>query len=168
MGLMQIPRRVDYGLRAAIYLSTQDPERNCSLAEIAEHQDVPRKFLEKIIQDLIHGGLVKSKRGPDGGYTLARAPDAISFQDIIESLEGPIAVNLCMDQQLSCNHLPRCAMVGVWHEIQRRVMDVFAHTTLADLQRSPWQPLASASSLSSAAMNKEPSLNVQRHAGQSQ
>ncbi len=148
---MQIPRRVDYGLRAAIYLSTQDPDRSCSIAEISKHQGVPRKFLEKIIQDLIHSGLVKSKRGPDGGYTLARSPREISFQDVIEALEGPIAVNVCMDQHLSCDHLPRCTMLGVWNEVQRKVVDVFAHTTLADLQRTPCQALLSSSSPSSAA-----------------
>lgn len=151
MGVMQIPRRVDYGLRAAIYLSTQDPDRSCSVAEIAGRQGVPRKFLEKIIQDLIHSGLIKSKRGPDGGYTLARAPGEISFQDIIEALEGPIAVNVCMDEHLSCDYLPRCTMLGVWSEIQRKVVDVFARTTLADLQRTPCQALTASSSLSSAA-----------------
>lgn len=151
MGVMQIPRRVDYGLRAAIYLSTQDPERSCSIAEIAKHQGVPRKFLEKILQDLIPSGLVKSKRGPDGGYSLARLPSEISFQDVIEALEGPITVNVCMDQHLSCDHLPRCTMVGVWNEVQRKVVDVFAHTTLADLQRTPCQALLGSSSLSSAA-----------------
>lgn len=151
MGVMQIPRRVDYGLRAAIYLSTQDPDRSCSLGEISRQQSVPRKFLEKIIRDLIHGGLVKSKRGPDGGYTLARSPSEISFQDIIEVLEGPIAVNVCMDQHLRCDHLPRCTMLGVWNEVQRRVVDIFARTTLADLQRAPCQTLLNSSSLSSAA-----------------
>jgi Rrf2 family protein len=151
MGVMQIPRRVDYGLRAAIYLSTQDPERSCSLTEIARQQGIPRKFLEKIIQNLIHSGLVKSKRGPDGGYTLARSPGEISFQHIIEALEGPIAVNVCMDQHLSCDHFPRCTMLGVWSDIQRKVVDVFSHTTLADLQRTPCQLLVASSSLSSAA-----------------
>jgi len=151
MGVMQVPRRVDYGLRAAIYLSQQDPERSCTLAEIARHQGVPRKFLEKIIQALIRGGLVKSKRGADGGYALARSPAEISFQDIIEALEGPIAVNVCMDEHLSCAHLPRCTMLGVWDEIQRKVVEVFARTTLADLQRAPCQALTGSSSLSSAA-----------------
>ena len=151
MGVMQIPRRVDYGLRAAIYLSTQDPDRSCSLAEIAERQGVPRKFLEKIIQNLIHSGLVKSKRGPDGGYTLAKSPSEISFQNIIEALEGPIAVNVCMDEHLNCDYLPRCTMFGVWSEIQQKVVDIFARTTLADLQRTPCQALTASSSLSSAA-----------------
>ncbi|MBI2985272.1 MAG: Rrf2 family transcriptional regulator [Deltaproteobacteria bacterium] len=151
MGVMQIPRRVDYGLRAAIYLSAQDPDRSCSLAEIARHQGIPRKFLEKIIQHLIHSGLVKSKRGPDGGYTLTRAPDEISFQDVIEAIEGPIAINVCMDQHLSCGHFSQCAMSGVWSEIQYKIVEVFTRTTLADLRRFPRPALAASSSLSSAA-----------------
>ena len=148
MAVMQIPRRVDYGLRAAIYLAGQDPEKNCFLGEIAAQQGIPRKFLEKILQSLTRSGLVRSKRGPDGGYALARPPGEVSFRDIIEALEGPIAVNLCLDQQMTCSHLPRCAMVGVWNEIQRRVMDVFANTTLADLKG---RPVINSSSLSSAA-----------------
>ena len=148
---MQIPRRVDYGLRAIIYLSTQDPEKCCSIAEIARQQNVPRKFLEKIIQDLMRRGLIKSKRGSCGGYTLARLPDEISFYDVIEALEGPIAVNACMDAELSCDQLPRCAMVGVWSEIQQKVTEVFTRTTLANLSRTPCREVLNAASLSSAA-----------------
>jgi Rrf2 family protein len=150
MSLMQIPRRVDYGLRAIIYLSTQDPEKCCSIAEIAREQNVPRKFLEKIIQDLMRRGLIKSKRGSCGGYTLARSPDEISFYDVIEALEGPIAVNACMDDELSCDQLPRCAMVGVWSEIQQKVTEVFTRTTLANLSRTPCREVLNAA-LSSAA-----------------
>jgi Rrf2 family protein len=151
MSLMQIPRRVDYGLRAIIYLSTQNPEKCCSIAEIATQQNVPKKFLEKIIQDLMRRGLIRSKRGSCGGYTLARRPDQISFYDVIEALEGPIAVNVCMNEELSCDQLPRCAMVGVWSEIQQKVTEVFTRTTLADLRCTPCRDNLSASSLSSAA-----------------
>jgi Rrf2 family protein len=151
MGVMQIPRKVDYGLRAVIYLSSQNPDKCCSLAEIARHQGVPRKFLEKIVQDLMHNGLVKSKRGACGGYSLARSPGDISFHDVIEALEGPIAVNVCMDQHLTCDHLSRCTMIGVWSEIQQKVTDVFTRTTLADLNRTPCRELIGSSSLSSAA-----------------
>lgn len=151
MGVMQISRRVDYGLRAVIYLSNQDPQRSCCLAEIAGQQGIPRKFLEKIIQDLIRSGLVRSKRGPDGGYALARSPSEVTFQEVIEALEGPIAVNVCLDDHSGCDHLPRCTMLGVWHEVQRKVLDVFTRTTLADLKRTPCQTSLSSSSLSSAA-----------------
>ena len=92
VGGMQLHRRVDYGLRAVIYLSVQDPEKCCSITEIAKQQGVPKKFLEKIIQDLMSCGLIKSKRGACGGYTLARSPEQISFYDVIAAIEGPIAV----------------------------------------------------------------------------
>jgi Rrf2 family protein len=151
MGLMQIPRRVDYGLRAVIYLADQEPGKCCSLTEIAKQQGVPKKFLEKIVQDLTRRGLIRSKRGASGGYTLARAPEEISFWQVIEAIEGPIAVNICMDQHVTCEQLPRCSMVHVWSEVQRKVTEVFTGTTLADLKRKPCRDFIGSSSLSSAA-----------------
>ena len=137
MGLMQISRRVDYGLRAVIYLSGQYPHNCCSIAEIAKRQGVPRKFLEKIFQDLLRKGLIKSKRGSCGGYALARAPESITFYEVIEALEGPIAVNACMDQHPSCEQLPHCTMIGVWAEVQRKVTEIFTQTTIAALRPGP-------------------------------
>ena len=151
MGLMQISRRVDYGLRAVIYLSSQEPEKCCSIGEIAQQQGVPRKFLEKIIQDLIRGGLIKSKRGACGGYSLARAPETISFHDVIEAIEGPIAVNACMDEQLGCAQMPRCKMIGVWSEVQDKINEVLRGTTIAGLRRTPCQEIIDSCSVSSAA-----------------
>ena len=89
---MRNPRRVDYGLRALIYLSVQDPEKCCSITAIAKQQGVSKKFLKKIVQDLVRCGLIKSQRGACGGYTLGRSPEQISFYDVIEAIEGPIAV----------------------------------------------------------------------------
>jgi Rrf2 family protein len=151
MGLMQIPRRVDYGLRAVIYLAGQDPDKCCSTAEIAKKQGVPKKFLEKIIQDLLRGGLIRSKRGPSGGYTLARLPHEISFHDVIQAIEGPIAVNACLNEHVGCDQLPHCTMLGVWSEVQHKVMEVFTKTTLADLRHAPCRDSINGSSLSSAA-----------------
>ena len=151
MGLMQIPRRVDYGLRAVIYLSGQDRDKCCSIAEIAQQQGIPRKFLEKIIQDLVRGGLIKSKRGSCGGYALARAPEEISFSDVIEAIDGPIAVNTCLDDHLGCDQVPRCTMIGVWSEVQQKINAVLCKTTIAGLRRSPCRDFIGSSSLSSAA-----------------
>jgi Rrf2 family protein len=151
MGLMQIPRRVDYGLRAVIYLSEQQPGKCSSIAEIAKHQDVPRKFLEKIIQDLVRQGLIKSKRGSAGGYMLARSAEEISFCDVIEAIEGPIAVNACMDHASGCDLIPRCTMIGVWSEVQRSVTEVLSRTTIAALRQPACRDLIGSSSLSSAA-----------------
>lgn len=151
MALMQIPRRVDYGLRAVIYLADQDPEKCCSIAEIAKRQGMPRKFLEKIIQDLTRGGLIKSKRGSCGGYALARTADAISFFDVIRALEGPLAVNACMVKHMGCDQLTRCTMQSVWSDVQRKITEVLTQTTIADLTRAPCGDFIGPSSLSSAA-----------------
>lgn len=149
MALMQISRRVDYGLRAVIYLADQPPGKCSSIAEISKHQGVPKKFLEKIIQDLVRGGLISSKKGATGGYMLTRSADAISFCDVIEAIEGPISVNACMDHGRGCDQIPRCTMIGVWTEVQRSVVEVLSRTTIAALRQPACRDALAA--LSSAA-----------------
>jgi Rrf2 family protein len=102
LGLMQIRRRVDYGLRAIIYLSLQEPEKYCSINEMATLYEVPKEFSEEIIQNLIRCGLIKSKRGACRGYTLARPLEQISFYDVIEAIEG---VTAHRNERLGCRKL---------------------------------------------------------------
>jgi Rrf2 family protein len=135
MPLMQVNRKIDYALRAAIHLATRTDGRPASVAEIAACEGVPKKFLEKIIQDLIHHGLVRSTRGAQGGYTLARAPRMVTFKDVIEAIEGPVSVNVCVGENgeaHECSVFPNCGMLWVWKEAQKRVIELFASTTLAD------------------------------------
>ena len=101
--------------------------------EIASHRRIPRKFLEKIIQDLIRSGLVKSHRGAHGGYTLARSADHVSFRDVIEAVEGPISINVCVTEPRDCSLLSSCNMQQIWQEGQRRMLEYFSDTTIADL-----------------------------------
>lgn len=137
MALMQVSRKIDYALRAVIYLTAQNDRRPCSVAEIATRERIPKKFLEKIIQDLIHHGLVRSTRGAQGGYTLARTPESMTFKDVIEAVEGPVSLNVCVGENggsCECTLLPNCSMLWVWREAQQRVMEVFAKTTFADVK----------------------------------
>jgi len=137
MPVMQISRKIDYALRAVIHLARRDDRRPSSVAEIALQEGVPKKFLEKIIQDLIHHGLVRSTRGAQGGYTLARAPEMITFKNVIEAIEGPVSINVCVGENgdgHECAKFPNCGMLWVWKEAQRRMMDLFASTTLADVR----------------------------------
>jgi Rrf2 family protein len=138
MAVMQISRKIDYALRAAIHLAMRsDDHRPSSVTEIAAREGIPKKFLEKIIQDLIHHGLVRSTRGAQGGYTLARAPEMVTFQDVIEAIEGPVSLNVCVGaggDGHECTVFPHCGMLWVWQEAQKRVMDLFASTTLADVR----------------------------------
>ena len=131
--MMQVSRKVDYALRAVIYLSMRGDGQPVSVKEIADRRRVPQKFLEKIIKDLIRTGLVRSHRGSHGGYTLTRSADAITFRDVIEAVEGPISINVCVTEQRDCSVLASCNMQRVWEEGQRRMLEFFADTTLADL-----------------------------------
>jgi len=133
VSLMQVSRKVDYALRAVIYLSLQKGDRSVPVKEIASRRRIPRKFLEKIIQDLIRADLVKSQRGAHGGYTLARLPDQVTFRDVIEAVDGPISLNICVSEQHDCSVLSSCNMQGIWQEGQRRMLEYFADKTLADL-----------------------------------
>jgi Rrf2 family protein len=137
MAVMQISRKIDYALRAVIYLTLRTDRRPSSVAEIAAGEGIPKKFLEKIIQDLIHHNLVRSTRGAQGGYTLARAPEMVTFKDVIEAIEGPVSLNVCVGENgdaHECTMFPHCGMLWVWQEAQKRVMELFAKTTLADVR----------------------------------
>ena len=133
MSVMQVSRKVDYALRAIIYLSLHPEHRPVPIKEIAARRRIPQKFLEKIIQDLIRADLVRSHRGAYGGYTLTRSPDQVSFRDVIEAVEGPISLNACLTHQQDCSVLASCNMQRVWQEGQRRMLEYFSDTKLADL-----------------------------------
>jgi Rrf2 family protein len=147
MAIMQVSRKVDYALRAVIHLADEEAAaRICSVSEIASRERIPRQFLEKIVQELIHKGLVRSRRGPRGGYVLARPADKMTFRDVIEAVEGPIALNNCTGDHADCSLIGACGMERIWREGQRRVMDLFESTTIADVRhprlRVPRLPVA--------------------------
>ena len=101
MSLMQIPRKIEYALRAMIHLADH-PEGVARGTEIARDEQIPKYYLEKVIRDLMHRGLVRARRGPGGGYQLARPADEVTFKDVIEAVEGPITLNVCVDGSSSC------------------------------------------------------------------
>ncbi len=132
MGLLQIPRKIEYALRAMIFLA--DSQNGVASGElISAHEKIPKHFLEKVIRDLIRSGLVRSRRGPGGGYQLARPPESISFRDIIEAVEGPITLNICLDNSNSCLLRPGCRMYRVWEDGQRALLEVFSQATLKEI-----------------------------------
>jgi Rrf2 family protein len=135
MSLMQIPRRIEYALRAMIHLADR-PDGVASGIDISIRQQIPKYFLEKVIRDLMRRGLVRSRRGPGGGYQLARQADAISFRDIIEAVEGPIMLNVCLETSSVCSLQPSCRMFQVWEQGQRALLDVFSQTNLQEIVAS--------------------------------
>jgi Rrf2 family protein len=135
--VLRISRKIDYGLRAMIYLASIPQEAVVPFREIARQMDVPEDFLAKILKTLVDTGLVKSTRGPHGGYALAKMPPDISFLDVIEAVEGPVALNVCLDGEDACGHSTACTMVSVWRQGQEQMLDVYRQSKLSDLAFKP-------------------------------
>ena len=130
---LQISRKIEYGLRAMIFLAAQPAERVVPFREIGVRMQVPQDFLAKILKILVGSRLVKSARGARGGYRLGRAAREISMLDVIEAVEGPIKVNVCQDSHDACKLSRACTMYGVWKLGQQRMLEVYRAATLDKL-----------------------------------
>lgn len=135
--MFQTPRRVEYALRAVIYLAAHRHKGPQSFRSIAEAEDIPSDFLPKILRALRDAGVIESKRGAAGGYILSRAPEELTFLDVIEAADEPIALNHCSDHGEGCVHTSRCAMAAVWRAGERAMIDVFRRTRISDLVCAP-------------------------------
>lgn len=103
------------------------------LDTLAHEEDIPVSFLGKIFQSLARAGLVRSARGSGGGFSLVRPPGEISVLEVIEAIEGPVALTRCLDEQTGCEHAGGCALCSLFAEAQDKVKEVFARTTVAQL-----------------------------------
>ena len=130
---LKISRKIDYGLRAMIFLASSPPQAIVPFREIARRMHIPEEFAAKILKTLATRGLVRATRGVHGGYSLAKPMSAISFLDVIEAVEGPIVVNLCLDGGDACKLTPSCTMYAVWKLGQERMLEVYRQATLDKL-----------------------------------
>jgi Rrf2 family protein len=135
--VLQISRKIDYGLRAMIYLAGLPVGKIAALQDLSTTLHVPREFLAKILKVLAERGLLRSSRGAHGGYQLARPPAQISFLEVIEAVEGPVQLNVCLDHKDRCDVSAGCTMYHVWKAGQERMLELYRRTTLAELASQP-------------------------------
>lgn len=135
--MLQVPRRVEYALRAIVTLAGASPGERLSFKDIADTHDIPRDYLAKILRQLVDAEIIESRRGANGGYRLARSPADVSFLEIIEAADSPVAVNLCTENGIGCCHSADCVLATVWQRAENAMRDVFATTALADVLATP-------------------------------
>ncbi len=130
---MQITKAGEYGVLGLIALARRPVGEVVMVDVLCEEEAIPRSFLGKIFQNLTKAGVVKSSRGSGGGFCLSRSAAEITALEIIEAVEGPIALQRCLETEPDCEHIGGCALCGLLTEAQDRIKEVFAKTSLADL-----------------------------------
>lgn len=131
--MLRFTREAEYGLLAMAYIATRPTGELAYRKEIAEHHNIPREFLAKVLQKLSRRGLIKSFRGIRGGYLLARVPAEISVADVVSAVDGPLALVECARQDGSCPQIEICGFRSVLWGLQDDILGMLQRITVKDL-----------------------------------
>jgi Rrf2 family protein len=130
---MQITRQADYAVRAVLHLARAGNAERVATSAIAKEQKIPPSFLAKIISQLSIAGLLHTSRGARGGVTLAREPRDITLLEVIESIDGPIQLNKCVQGNGVCSFEDNCPIRAVWCDAQNELVKRLKGTSFGDL-----------------------------------
>lgn len=127
---MKLSNKGRYGLQAVFDLAYHNDGRAAQIKDICERQGIPARFLEQVFRDLKKAGIVRSKRGPRGGYELARSADELAVGDVVRAIEGPIAL---AERELRGRGTSHEVLREVLDGLSRRIEACFDELTVADL-----------------------------------
>ena len=133
---MKLSNKARYAVRALFDIAFFNDGRPTQVKDIAERQDIPPRFLEQIFQDLKRAGIVGSKRGPQGGYSLSRRPIEVRLGDVIRALEGPLVLGERGDaegKKLHGGSESARASESIFRDLSRQVEACFDAVTIADI-----------------------------------
>jgi Rrf2 family protein len=137
---VRISAKADYAVRAAVELAAGAGEKPIKAERVATAQDIPLNFLENILGELRHAGIVRSQRGADGGFRLAKPADQVTIADIIRAVEGPLAsVRGAPPEEISYPGRS-AALPRVWIAVRASLRSVVEHVTVADVAEGRLPP----------------------------
>ena len=129
---MQLTRAADYAIRVMVELA-RDDQRRVSLSTLAAETETPESFLSKVLQALARADLIDSQRGHAGGFTLSATGRAANVRQVVEAIEGPIALNVCVGAGQHCARNLYCPAHPVWARAQRAMLRELECATIADM-----------------------------------
>ena len=135
--MLKISKLTDYGTLVLVHLASYDNGRLHPASDVAAGTHLSLPTTQKLLKILTRGGLVKSARGADGGYRLAKPPAQISAAEILDALEGPVALTECSHTESHCELEPSCQVGNAWQKISMAIRAVMADISLADLHTPP-------------------------------
>ena len=126
----------EYAVRACVHLARHPAGELVSVKHIARQEHIPVWFLAKILQDLADQRLLRSRKGPAGGFTLGLDPRQIRLLDLVQALDGIDCYEQCAMGQPQCSQKHPCPMHAVWKDMRARILDYLRKNTIGDLVRS--------------------------------
>jgi Rrf2 family protein len=137
---MQLTRAADYAVRVMIHLASLPPGTRASRSELAASAECPEQFLSKVLQLLTRSGLVVSHRGNCGGFEMPPSRPDVTVLEVVEAVEGPMRLNLCLNHDESCSRKAACPAHPVWAEAQRAMVAVLQSAYVGQLARQAASP----------------------------
>ncbi len=132
---MKISKKGEYALRAMIDLALNYDKGSVQIRDIAEREKIPEKFLEQILLTLKKAGLLQSRQGVGGGYSLIRPPKEISLAEVIRVIDGPLAPLSCVSQwaYVSCPEEQNCGLYSVMLDVRNAIAEMLENLTFEDV-----------------------------------
>ncbi len=130
---MRITRQADYAVRTVLHLARIGDKGLAATRTVAVEQNIPPSFLAKIISQLAIAGLLHTSRGARGGVTLARDPKDITLLEVVEAIDGPIRLNVCVGDDGACTFEEDCPARPVWCDVQSELITRLKGTSFGDL-----------------------------------
>lgn len=132
--MLRITKLTDYAIVLLAH-QARTPSALVSARELSEATGVPFPTVQKVLKQLVQGDVLRSERGAQGGYGFAREPSALSVADVVEVMEGPLALTACAGSDAPCTEHPHCAVSEHWPVINRAVQQALAAVTILELSR---------------------------------
>jgi Rrf2 family protein len=142
--VLRLSKKADYGLIALSYMAAASQRPIVSAREMAEQHDIPVELLAKVLQRLARRGVLTSVQGVNGGYRLARSPQAISVAEVVEAIDGPLTLTACSDTSDSCDQFAKCNIRDPLHRIRERIALALAACSVAELAADRVAPVLAA------------------------
>jgi len=134
---MQLTRAADYAVRVMVHLATLPPHERALLPALARATGAPESFLSKVLQALARARFITSRRGQAGGFEILACGRQASMRDVIEVIDGPIHLNLCVVSPRSCPRSHWCPAHPVWERAQAAMLAVLSEATVSALATQP-------------------------------
>jgi Rrf2 family protein len=152
---MQLGKTVDYMVRCVLYLAQTGPSGSASRVQIVAATGVPDLYFRKLVQTLSRAGIVRTTRGPRGGYSLGVPAEALTLLRVVEAGSGDLCLNQCALDPTVCGRSRACAVHPVWQDIRGQVRAALARVTFAELARRQRAVEKSAQAGAGAALRPE-------------